>query len=251
MLFRNEIFQTLDLAMTYNFKIKALIPPKPLKKPEIKVHIPICPQRKPEIKVQICLQPPKKPEIEVPTPPQPQKAPEFCIILPSTPLHLPYHQHLVPCHVDLPTSSSMSSKPQHKIKLYFLSFSLTFGDSMMRLSLSGSYIHAGVRIRKSIKAAREEFIKMMYFAKSQSKTTATAATFIKQNESWIMDLRGQNLRQNLFLLENRSRKASELMIIKSSSQPNIQRRQGALERFDREPCTVGCALMSQIFWAHA
>jgi hypothetical protein len=41
----------------------------------------------------------------------------------------------------------------------------------MHLSSSGSYMldgTAGIRIRKSIKAAREEFIEMMYVAKSQS-----------------------------------------------------------------------------------
>jgi hypothetical protein len=42
---------------------------------------------------------------------------------------------------------------------------------------------------------------MIYFAKSQSQATAAAATFIKQIDSLIMKLRGQNLRQNLLLLE--------------------------------------------------
>jgi hypothetical protein len=44
---------------------------------------------------------------------------------------------------------------------------------------------------------------MMYVAKSQSQTTAAAAKFIKQINSSNMELRSQNLCQNLdlFLLE--------------------------------------------------
>jgi hypothetical protein len=42
---------------------------------------------------------------------------------------------------------------------------------------------AGVRIRESMKAARENFIKIMYVAKSQSQTTAAAAMFVKQIDS--------------------------------------------------------------------
>jgi hypothetical protein len=37
-----------------------------------------------------------------------------------------------------------------------------------------------------MKAARVKFIKMMYVAKIQSQTTAAAATFREQIDSWIM-----------------------------------------------------------------
>ena len=73
--------------MTYIFEIKAQIPPKPLKKTEIKVHISLHLPKKPEIKVRICFQPPKKPKHQIPTPPQPQKEPEFRVILPLFTFH--------------------------------------------------------------------------------------------------------------------------------------------------------------------
>ena len=70
-------------------------------------------------------------------------------------------------------------------------------------------LHAGVRIKESIKAAREELIIMMYVGKSQSlsQRTVAAATFIKQIDSWIMELKSDNLRQNLFLLEAQVQKS--------------------------------------------
>jgi hypothetical protein len=86
------------------------------------------------------------------------------------------------------------------------------------------------QIRESIKAAREESINMMYVAKSQSQTTAAATTFIKQIECWIMELRGQNLHQNLLLLETQIQKNIRTHDKTASCQPNVQRRQGALER---------------------
>jgi hypothetical protein len=49
-------------------------------------------------------------------------------------------------------------------------------------------LHAGVGIKESIKAAREELIIMMYVGKSHSQRTVAAATFIKQIDSWIMEL---------------------------------------------------------------
>jgi hypothetical protein len=49
---------------------------------------------------------------------------------------------------------------------------------MMPLSSSGSYMLEYTS--ESIKAAREEFINMIFVAKSQSQTTAAAAKFIKQ-----------------------------------------------------------------------
>jgi hypothetical protein len=67
-------------------------------------------------------------------------------------------------------------------------------------------LHAGVHIRESIKAAVEEFIKMLYVAKSQSQTTAAAAKFIKHINSSSKELRSQNLRQNLFSLETQNQK---------------------------------------------
>jgi hypothetical protein len=79
---------------------------------------------------------------------------------------------------------------------------------------------------------------MIYVAKSNtSLTIAAAATFINQIDSWIMELRGQNLRQNLFLLDAQIQKIIRTHDITSSSQPNVQRQRGTLERFEREPCT--------------
>ena len=78
---------------------------------------------------------------------------------------------------------------------------------MMPLSLSGSYMLEYTS--ESIKAAREEFIKMIFVAKSQSQTTAAAAKFIKQINSTSKELRvrSQNLRQNLFSLETQIQKS--------------------------------------------
>jgi hypothetical protein len=42
---------------------------------------------------------------------------------------------------------------------------------------------------------------MMYVGKSQSQRTVAAAKLIKQIDSWIMELKSDNFRQNLFLLE--------------------------------------------------
>jgi hypothetical protein len=67
---------------------------------------------------------------------------------------------------------------------------------------------------------------MMYVGKRQSQATATAtaATFIKQIDFWIMKLRGQNLRQNLLLLETQIQKSIRTHDETPSSQPNVQRR---------------------------
>ena len=89
---------------------------------------------------------------------------------------------------------------------------------------------AGVRIRESIKAAREEFIKKMYVAIDRSQTTAAAATFIKKIDAWILELR--TYAKTCPCLKPRSRKASELMIKHRSA--NLTYR-NALERFGREP----------------
>ena len=75
-------------------------------------------------------------------------------------------------------------------------------------------------------------MKTMYVAKSQSQTTAATTTFIKQIDSWIMELRSKNLCQSMVLLKPRSRKASKLMIKHRAA--NITYRD-ALERFKREP----------------
>jgi DNA polymerase elongation subunit (family B) len=58
---------------------------------------------------------------------------------------------------------------------------------------------------------------MMHLAKSQSQTTAAAATFIKQIDSWIMELRGQNLRVDYL-----ARKASQLMIKHRAANPTYR-----------------------------
>jgi hypothetical protein len=52
--------------MTNNFEIKAGIPPKSAKKPEIKVHIELLQPKKPEMKVRIRLQPPKNQNLKSP-----------------------------------------------------------------------------------------------------------------------------------------------------------------------------------------
>jgi hypothetical protein len=75
----------------------------------------------------------------------------------------------------------------------------------------------------------------MYVAKSQSQVTAAAATFINQIDSWIMELRGQSLRQNLLSLETQIQKSIRTHDETPSSQPNVQRWRVALERFEREP----------------
>jgi hypothetical protein len=80
-------------------------------------------------------------------------------------------------------------------------------------------LHAGVLIRESIKAACEEITKAMYVAKSQSQTTAAAAKI----DCWIMELRGQKLHQNLFLLEIQIQKSIRTHYKTLSSQPNVQR----------------------------
>jgi hypothetical protein len=80
----------------------------------------------------------------------------------------------------------------------------------MHLSPSGSYLldsRAGVRIRQPIKAAREEFIKMMYVA-----TRARFTVRQQQFHTWIMELRNKNSCQRMFLLKPRPRRASELMM---------------------------------------
>jgi hypothetical protein len=64
---------------------------------------------------------------------------------------------------------------------------------------------------------------MIYVAKSQSQATATADTFIKQINFWITKLRGQNLRQNLFLLETQIQKSIRTHDETPSSQPNVKR----------------------------
>jgi hypothetical protein len=87
--------------------------------------------------------------------------------------------------LDLPTRSSISSN---------------FNISRLHEAPS-SENHLLEYTSESIKAAKEEFIKMVYVAKSQSQTTAAAAKFIKQVNSSSIGLRSQNLRQNLFSLE--------------------------------------------------
>jgi hypothetical protein len=76
---------------------------------------------------------------------------------------------------------------------------------------------------------------MMCVAKSQNQTETAAATFIKQIDCWIMELRGQDLHQNLFLLETQVQKSIRTHDKTPSCQPNVQRRQGAQERYEREP----------------
>jgi hypothetical protein len=65
---------------------------------------------------------------------------------------------------------------------------------------------------------------MMYVAKSQSQATAAAATFIKQIDSWIMKLRGQNLRQNLLFPEIQIQESIRTHDETPTSQLNVQRR---------------------------
>jgi hypothetical protein len=76
---------------------------------------------------------------------------------------------------------------------------------------------------------------MMCIAKSQSQTIAAADNFIKQIDSSIMGLRSQNLHQNLFSLETQVQKSIRTHDKTPSSQPNVQSRRDALERFEREP----------------
>ena len=52
---------------------------------------------------------------------------------------------------------------------------------------------AGVRTRKSIKGAREDFIKSLYTATNQISTNAAANTFINKIGLWIMELQGYAL----------------------------------------------------------
>jgi hypothetical protein len=70
-------------------------------------------------------------------------------------------------------------------------------------------------------------MKMMYFAKNQSQTTAAAATSIRQIDSWIMELRSKNLHQNekLFSLETQ---------IQINHRAADQTYRDAHERFQRE-----------------
>jgi hypothetical protein len=118
------------------------MPPEPPKKLGIKVHIQLHTPKKPKIKVRIRLQHPKKQEIEAPTPLQSQTGQKFRVILtPFTFL---------------------------TINAWFLT-TCTFPPSLQylrNLKISRPHdaplfvwkLHAGVRIRGSIKAAREEFI---------------------------------------------------------------------------------------------
>jgi hypothetical protein len=209
--------------MTSNFEINVTwIPPK---KPEIKlrVHIPLHPPKKPKIKIRIRIQPPKKPKNLSPNSTSTSEGTR--IPRQPTPLHLSHHQRLVPCYVHPSTMSSISSKPQYFETPWCPSFHLE-ATCWSR------------QIRESIEAARSEFIKMMYVAKSQSQTTAAAATFIKQIDCWIMELWGLNLHQNLFLLETQIQKSIRTHDKTPSCKPNVQRRQDALERFEREPWMV-------------
>ena len=89
---------------------------------------------------------------------------------------------------------------------------------------------AGVRVRESITAAREEFIKKMYVAIDRSRTTEAESMFIKKIVTWILELR--NYAKTCPCLKPRSRKASELLIKHRAA--NLSYRD-ALERLGKEP----------------
>jgi hypothetical protein len=169
------------------------IPLKLPKKPEVKVHIPLQPPKKPKIKGGIRLQLPKKPELEVPTPPQSQNEPEFRVTLPLFNLLAINNWFL-----------ATWTFPQGLQYLRNLNIS-RLRDAPLLIVLK---LHAEARIREYTKTAREKFTKMMFVAKSQSQTTAAAAKFIKQIDSWILEVRSENLRQNPFLLETHIQKSN-------------------------------------------
>ena len=87
---------------------------------------------------------------------------------------------------------------------------------------------AGVRIRESIKMAREEFLKKLYVATHQKQTTEAAAIFMRKIDNWILELR--NYARTCPSIKPRFRKASELMIKHRSA--NLTYR-AALKKFGR------------------
>jgi hypothetical protein len=90
------------------------------------------------------------------------------------------------------------------------------------MEITGSITHQ--RVYQSSQGGVHKDDLLMNVAKSKSQTTAAAPKFIEQVDSSIMELRSQNLRKKLFLLETWIQKSFRTHDKTSNSQPNVKRR---------------------------